>query len=170
MPITIIVEDGTGVAGANAYANVADVRAYALNRGVTLSADDDVVSAQLIKAFDYVETKECEFQGVRVFAESAFPRIGVIINGVEIAETAIPNLLLAANGQLVIAQSNGIDITPNFIAADYVTEEKVGPLTTKFADPLKVGISPKLGAVDAALAPLFGACASTGFGFKTMRV
>jgi len=170
MPITITVEDGTGVANANAYSTVADVRDYALNRGVVLSDDDDKVSAQLINAFDYIETKECEFQGNRVFENSAFPREGVIVNGVTIAADAIPKLLIAASGQLVVAQSNGIDITPNFVAADYVTEEKVGPLTTKFADPTVVGMAPKLGAVDAALAPLFGVCASVGLGLRTVRV
>lgn len=170
MPITITVEDGTGVANANSYLTVDAAREYALNRGVVLSTDDDEVAAELIKGFDYIETKECEFQGTRVFADTAFPRSGVEVNGVEIAETEMPKLLLAAQGQLSIAQANGIDPMPNFVAGDFVTEEKVGPLTTKFADPLEVGVAPKLGAVDAALAPLFGVCASTGFGFSTKRV
>jgi hypothetical protein len=170
MPIVVNVEDGTGVTDANSYLSVAAVRDYAANRGFTLSVDDDVVAAQLIRSFDYVETKECDFQGERVFADSAFPRIGVVINNVEIAETAIPNLLFAATAQLVIAQANGVDIMPNFVAGDYVVEEKVGPLTTKFADPVLVGMGPKLGAVDAALAPLFGRCASPGFGLRTVRV
>lgn len=170
MPIAIVVEDGTGVAGANSYASVDTARAYAANRGVTLSSDDDVVAAQLIQGFDYIETKECEFQGTRVFVESAFPRRCVVVNGREIPETEIPSLLIAAQIQLVIAQANGINVMPNFVAADYVTEEKVGPLTTKYADPLSVGVAPKLGAVDAALAPLFGQCASGGLGIKTYRV
>lgn len=170
MPVVVIVEDGSGVPGANSYMDVETVREYAENRGFVLSDDDDAVSAQLIRSFDYIETKECDFQGVRVYAESAFPRQGVVINGVEIAADAIPALLIAAQAQLVIAQHNGIDIMPNFVAADYVTEEKVGPLTTKYADPLAVGIAPKLGAVDAMLAPLFGRCASVGFGLKTVRV
>lgn len=169
MAVVIIVEDGSGVADANSYITVADARIYAANRGVTLSDDDDTVATQLVRSFDYIETKECEFQGVRVYAESAFPRVGVIINGVEIAEDAIPKLLIAAQVQTVMALAGGIDILPNFVAADYVTEEKVGPLTTKYADPLAVGMGPKLGAVDAMLAPLFGQCAS-GFEVKTVRV
>jgi len=170
MPIVVIVEDGTGVANANSYMTVEAVRIYAANRGFELSTDDDVVAAQLIRGFDYVETKECEFQGERVYLESAFPRSGVVINGVEIADNAIPNLLTSAIGQLVIAQNNGIDIMPNFVAADYVIKEKTGPLETTYADPVLVGMGPKLGAVDAALAPLFGRCASPGLGFRTMRV
>lgn len=170
MPIAIIVENGTGVDGANSYVAIDTAREFAANRGVVLSTDDDVVAAQLIRAFDYIETQECEFQGVRVYIESAFPREGVVINGVEIADNAIPNLLVAAQIQLVIAQANGIDIMPNFVAADYVIEEKTGPLTTKYADPLLVGVAPKLGAVDAMLAPLFGRCATAGLGLKTVRV
>lgn len=170
MPINVIVENGTGVTGANSYASVEDARTFATNRGIGLSTDDDVVAAQLISAFDFIETKECEFQGCRVYVESAFPRTGVVINKREIPADEIPALLIVAQFQLVIAQNNGIDIMPNFVAADYVTEEKVGPLTTKYADPLAVGVAPKLGAVDAALAPLFGQCASGGMSIKTYRV
>ena len=170
MPIQIIVENGTGVQGANSYVSVVDARAFAANRGLILSGNDDVISAQLITAFDYVETKECEFQGSRVYIGSAFPRNGVIVNGREIPNTEIPMLLISAQIQLVMAQENGIDIMPNFVAADYVTKEKVGPLETTYADPLAVGISPKLGAVDASLAPLFGQCASGGLSIKTYRV
>lgn len=170
MPIEVIVEDGTGVADANSYMSIETVRHYAANRGFTLSAENDVVAAQLIRGFDYIETKECEFQGERVYAATAFPRSGVVINGVEIADNAIPNLLTSALGHLVIAQNNGIDIMPNFVAGDYIVKEKTGPLETTFADPILVGMGPKLGAVDAALAPLFGRCASPGLGFRTMRV
>lgn len=170
MPVVIIVEDGSGVADANSYASVDTAREYATNRGFTLSDDDDAVAAFLIRGFDYLETKECEYQGERIYAESAFPRVGVEINGVDIPSDEIPKLAVAAQLQLVIAQSNGIDIMPNFVAGDYVTEEKVGPLTTKFADPVLVGMGPKLGAVDAMLAPLFGQCVSSGFGLTTARV
>lgn len=144
MPIQIIVENGTGVQGANSYVSVIAARAFAANRGLNLSEDDDVVAAQLINAFDYIETKECEFQGSRVYIDSAFPRNGVRVNCREIPNTEIPMLLISAQIQLVMAQENGIDIMPNFVAADYVTKEKVGPLETTYADPLAVGISRSL--------------------------
>lgn len=170
MPIAITVEDGSGVVGANSYVSIEDAREYAANRGYVLSDEDDVVAAQLIRAFDYIEAKECEFQGERIYIESAFPRRDVRINGVDLPINRIPSLLIAAQVQLAIAQLNGIDIMPNFVAADYVTKEKVGPLETTYADPVLVGIAPKLGAVDAMLAPLFGRCASGGMGIRTVRV
>lgn len=170
MPIQIIVETGLGVVGANSYISVADVRAFAFNRGVAVSENDDTVAAQLINAFDYLETKECEFQGERVYIESVFPRSGVVINEREVSSTEIPSLLIYAQAQLVMAQTNGINIMPNFVASDYVTKEKVGPLETTYADPISAGIAPKLGAVDAMLAPLFGRCASGGMGIRTVRV
>jgi hypothetical protein len=55
-------------------------------------------------------------------------------------------------------------------AADYVTEETVGPITTKYANPVQVGVRPKLGLVDSLLAPLFGSCGETGFSLKSVRV
>lgn len=170
MPIVIIPEDGSGVSGANSYVSVADARAYAADRGHSLSDDDDVVAAQLIRASDYLEAKECEFQGERVFPARAFPRRGVRINGADLPADSVPSLLIAAQIQLVIAQLGGIDIMPNFVAADYVTKEKVGPLEMTYADPVAVGIAPRLGAVDAMLAPLFGRCASSGMGIRTIRV
>lgn len=40
--MAIIVEDGTGVTGANSYISLADARTYATNRGFELSADDTI--------------------------------------------------------------------------------------------------------------------------------
>lgn len=168
MPVEIIVEDGSGVEDANSYATVETAREFAEKRGVVLSADNDEVSSQLIRAFDWLDAKEEEFQGVRVYADTAFPRAGVTVNGFELAADAIPKQLIAAQLQLVIAQSNGIDISPNFVPADYVVKEKVGPLETTFADPVEVGVSPKLGAVDAVLSPLF--LRRTVAGLVTVRV
>ena len=170
MPILITPEDGSGILDANSYVSIEDARKYAVNHGYVLSDEDDVVAVQLIKAFDYIEAKECEFQGTRLYIESAFPRRDVRLNGADLPINSIPSLLIGAQVQLVIAQHNGIDIMPNFVAADYVTKEKVGPLETTYADPLSVGIAPKLGAVDAMLAPLFGRCASGGMGIRTVRV
>jgi hypothetical protein len=172
MAIQIIVEDGSGVANANSYQTVPQARQYALNRGVELSNDDDVVAGQLISGTDYLETFACDFQGSRSSSTQAlqWPRIDVKLYGDDLPSNVIPNLLQSALNQLVIAQESGIDLQPNYSANDFVIKEKVGPLETVYADPLNVGLKPNLTAVDALLAPLFGQCASSGFGFKTVRV
>lgn len=171
MPILITVEDGTGVADANSYVTVAEARQYAANRGVTLSAADNDVAAMLIKAVDYLEAQCCRYQGAKVDQNQAlcWPRTGVYLGSAEFPSDAIPNSLKAAQNALVMAVNQGIDLLPNTTAADYVTEETVGPITTKFANPVAVGLSPNLNAAEALLAPLFGECRSYG-GFTTVRV
>jgi len=175
MTISIVVEDGTNVASANSFNTIAEARTYALNRGVTLSATDDVVAAQLIKATDYIQSKCCDFQGYETYETQVlcFPREELYISGRLFASDEIPAQLKGAQIQLVMAQAAGINIFPNALATDFVVEEKIGPITTKYADPTKVGLgdlSPSMTAVEALLKPLFSVCGQHGFAFKTLRV
>lgn len=170
MAIEIIIENGSNVANANSYVSVADARTYAANRGVALSIDDDEVAKLLIKATDYLESKACEYQGSPTNSDQAlaWPRICVSLNGADVLSDSIPKKLKDAQIQTAMAISEGFEPLGNVSAGDYVVEETVGPITTKFADPSKVGVAPKLHGVDALLAPLCGKCA--GIGLKTVRV
>src|SRR6187431_658285 len=153
MAIVITVEDGSNVPGANSYQSVAAVREYAEYRGVELDPDDEVVKAQIIVGMDYLEAKECEFQGWRTYEDQAlsWPRTGVILNCKAYPTDAIPSQLKGALAQLVMAQEAGIDIAPNTSADDFIVSAKVGPLSVQLADPSKVGsgdLSPTMTAVD----------------------
>ena len=75
---TIIVEDGSVVAGANSYVTEAELTTYAADRGITLTAATDVL---LIKAMDYIES--LSFIGTK-FSEGQslqWPRSNVYIDG-----------------------------------------------------------------------------------------
>ena len=172
MAITITVEDGSGVAGANSYVSVADARTYAANRGIALPADDDELAAMLIQASDYLEAQECRYQGDRTSSTQAlaWPRTGVVLNGDDFPTNVIPQSLIGAQVQLAIAINAGFDLQPNISPQDYVTREKVGPIETEYADPVAVGIMPTFTAVNALLAPLFGECAANKFALRTLRV
>lgn len=177
MSIAIIVEDGSNVPNANSYVSIADARLYALNRGVVLPVDDDSVASMLINATDYLETFACEYLGKKtsVTQPLEWPRtIKLYEGGCEstppFGVNEIPKNLIAAQIQGAIAISEGFSLQGNINPQDYVTRETVGPITTEYADPIKVGISPKFGAIDALLAPLFGKCANNGGGFRTYRV
>jgi len=63
--MALIIEDGTIVAGADSYATLAVLRAYALKRGVTLSAVDADLEVLAIKAMDYIGSFEDKFQSAR---------------------------------------------------------------------------------------------------------
>jgi hypothetical protein len=171
MAISIIVEDGSVVESANSYITVAEARIYASNRGVTLPTTDDSVAAMLIQATDYLQARECKYQGERVSASQvlSFPRSDVVIFGIPLASDAIPGCLKAAQVQLAMAVNAGFELLPNVTANSYVTKEKVGVIETEYSDPLQVGMSPSFGAVESLLAPLFGEC-SNGFALRTIRV
>jgi hypothetical protein len=173
MAVTIIVEDGSGVEDANSYVSVEDVRTYATQRGVTLPSDDDELAALVIKAADFIESFACDFQGAKTDCEQAmqWPRTGVVVCCNEIASNVIPKELKKAQCASVLAANEGIVLQPNITPESYVVEETVGPITTKFADPSKVGISPRFTGVDALLKPLFAAsCGQAGLSLSTYRV
>ena len=173
MTIAIIVEDGSNVTNANSFVTIAEVRSYAVERGVTLSATNDDITVQIIKAKDYLESFANRYQGEMTNEGQSlqWPRTDVYLYGSETAfsSNAIPKELKSAQCAAILAIAEGVDIMPNYSASNFVTEETVGPITTKYADPTKVGIVPTLTAVDSLLAPLFGSTA-TGFALRTMRV
>lgn len=174
MAIAIIVEDGSNVPNANSYVSLSGAREYAEYRGVELPSDDDELAALLIVGMDYLESKECEFQGYRAndTQSLSWPRSGVYLNCKEYPSDVIPSQLIGALVQLAIAQDAGIDIFPNTTSEDYITSAKVGPLSVSFSDPAKVGLgdlSPNMTAVDALLKPLFYQCNESA-GLFTRRV
>ena len=70
--MTIIVEDGSNVPNANSYASLADIRAYALNRGITLSATDSVLEPMVFKSMDYIESVGANFQGTQTYTAPTY--------------------------------------------------------------------------------------------------
>ena len=65
--MTLIVEDGSIVAGAESYISVADAETYLTNRGMTLSGSTADKEAALRKATDYmVQVYRMRWQGWKV--------------------------------------------------------------------------------------------------------
>jgi len=166
--MALIVEDGTVVANANSYQTVAEITAYALARGVTLTGDIEVLA---IQAMDYLEAQRARYQGNKVeplVQELQFPRYNVYIDCVLFPSDEIPKELQNAQNQLVIELHNSVDILPTSEEA-FITEEKIGPITTKYSDTVRTSIEPTMTAVDALLEPLFFACGQK-FALTTLRV
>ena len=177
MALTLIVENGTNIDGANTYASVETVREYSANRGVTLSVDDDAVAIQIVKAMDYLSTFEGRWKGQQTYVTQSlpWPRGGIYYSGYSYQpNTAIPAKLIAALGQLVIEQHNGIEL---FFATDtgeaWITREKLDVIETEYSEAVRLaqmargGKGPTLPLVDALLAPLLTA---GGFSLVTVRV
>ena len=76
--MTLIVEDGTLVANANSYVDLATARTYSIARNVVPCADDVLLEGNLIRAMDFIESHRDDFKGWLVKETQAlqFPRLG----------------------------------------------------------------------------------------------
>lgn len=175
--MTLIVEDGSNVAGANSYSDLVGIRAYASARGVTLSDDDSVLEPLAFQAMDYIEAKRKDFQGKKtnyVGADGSlpipqplqWPRCGVFIDDEPFSQYAIPVELVNAQCQLCIEFTNGIDAMPT-IAGPFVTSEQVDVLKTTYSETIGTG-APTMQKVDALLSVLLRD--DSGFVLTTVRL
>jgi len=94
---TIVVEDGTVVAGANSYQSVADLRAFAAERALPLPVSDNDVGVLLLNAMDYME-RRCglNWLGFKYSRDQdvAWPRLEVNVEGYWYQYNELPKQLL----------------------------------------------------------------------------
>lgn len=112
--MALIVEDGTGVAGANGYITVAELDDYWSCRNVTLSQTVPEKEAAIIIATQYVDLNN-SWKGSIVFGDQPldWPRVGVVDDeGRPIASMTIPNQLKNAVAEYAKRQLTA-DIQPD---------------------------------------------------------
>ena len=126
---TIVVEDGTVVAGANSYVTEAELTTYAADRGVMLTTTTDVL---LIKAMDYIES--LAFIGYRhVGAQPLqWPRDQVYIDGQHISRTTLPKELKSGLLAAALAVDDELDPLRNVERA--TKREKVDVIEVEYMD------------------------------------
>jgi hypothetical protein len=171
--MALIVEDGSGVENANAYASVADVVAYAASRGKTITPE--AAEPLIFNAMDYLSMFDAKWSGRRSYPGQAlaFPRYGIYFDQTPIPFDAMPPNLIAALGQLVIAQTQGVNLLGTDTREAFVTKEKVDVIETTYSEAVRIaqiqagGLLPQMPLVAALLAPLMG---GGGFQIKTVRV
>lgn len=162
--MTLILEDGSNVAGANTYCTLVEIRAYASMRGVTLSSDDSVLTPLSFQAMDYIESKRKDFQGWKsnyigddgtlpIPQPLQWPRRNVFIDNSEVAFNAIPVELKNAQCQLCIELANGVDLMPTS-TGQFVKMEKVGTIETQYSETIGTTGIPTLPKVDVLMEPL----------------
>ena len=158
--MALTIETGTGVANANSFATVTECRDYATQRGLELPTNDSDVEALLIKAQDYLQSLEGNFQGSRTHTiqELAFPREGVVLFGVEQQKESIPKLLKTAQCRLAFDASQADLLTTG--GGRIIKKEQVGPLVTEYDNDGVANPQVKLTQALAHLDPLFKSNAS----------
>lgn len=164
--MTLTVEDGSIVTGANSYISLAEARAYATARGVTLSAVDAELEPLIIKATDYLESFAERYKGEVVEYDQplSWPRLYADFRGYEIDATTIPESLKRAQMQAVIEINNGVDLLPTETGAR-VKREEVGPIKTEY-DTARSPALPNMPMLESILGPLLKA---GGFSYVTRR-
>lgn len=163
----LIIEDGTSPAGAASYASVAEARAYASARGLSLPSGDSDVEALLIKAADYLDSLEPRFKGSRYSASQplAWPRQYVyLFNSTDELGQVIPSQLKAAQCQLAVDYTS-LDLLPTSDGREII-REKLDVLETEYAPKGVSTVTPTPSKALAILAPLFTA----GFSLTTRRI
>jgi len=126
--MTIVVEDGSQVVGANSYVTEAELTAYAVARGITISGDPEEL---LIRAMDYLENQE--FIGTKYQHDQAlqWPRAYVIIDKFYFDVDEIPPLLKDSQCEIALAIDNGEDPLADVERQKISTT--VGPISVTYA-------------------------------------
>lgn len=91
--MAIVVEDGTIVADANSYVTLAEVRAYATLRGITVPAADGDLEKHLHLAMDWFESEDFPSARLDATQSLSFPRDAIVVDGIRYMEGAIPKLV-----------------------------------------------------------------------------
>lgn len=137
MAFTLQNDDGT-IDDANAYASPAELRAYALDRGVDLTArSDDDLQVAVVKATDFLDSA---FQFVgrqkRDAQGTSWPRLGITTS----SQRGLPAALVKACMQLALRAAQGTALTADTTVDPSgqvvsATSVKVGPIekSTQFA-------------------------------------
>ena len=135
---TLVVEDGSGVTDANTYIDEAYLTSYASDRGFSIPSLTADRQTYLLQAMDYLAWFVEGYQGTKTVATNSlpWPRQDVTIDSVVVVKTTIPEQLKKAQAQLVVELQKRTKLFPsaNSITTEgYVTEETIGPLTTKYS-------------------------------------
>jgi hypothetical protein len=166
--MALIVEDGTGLANANSYNLVSEIRAYAEARGYDLPPEDGDVEKLAIQATDYTESFYDRYQGKMLTQTQAlqWPRVGVTLYGVELDPATIPRQLKTAHAQATVEAYNS-DLMPNETAT-LVKKEKVDVIEVEYIEATASEGKSSFTKIDSLLEPLFGN--TGGWSLSSLRV
>lgn len=133
--MALIVETGDGLSNAQTYATVAQLKAFATARGLSVPSAQNDCEVLLVKAADAMHGLPYKGERVRKTQALDFPRIGVCIDGFDYDSTEIPVEVVHAQCALAI-ESQTVDLLPTagVNASGAVLQETVGPVSTTYAD------------------------------------
>lgn len=133
--MALVVEDGTGLANAESYDSVAGIGVYLAAFGDTSwaaasTAAQEVAARKGTRFIDASGVEEWQGYALRPEQSLAHPRVGIVVDGYELAYAPLPARLKQAQALLSLAALT-TDIYPNLAAGSAPTESetiKVGPI------------------------------------------
>lgn len=155
--MTIIVEDGSNVPGANSYVSLADARTILVDLGQDLDTDDGIAEQQLLNAANYIEAFRSKYQGWKTndVQSMQWPRVGVVVDNRIIDTVTIPQDLINAQVFAAYEFSQGQILQPSSTGQTTQSEEVVGAVKVSYFNTGSVDGSPTLVRVMDSLNPLF---------------
>jgi hypothetical protein len=149
--VALIVEDGSGVTGAESYITVAGADTYFSDRGNAMwdALTTEQKEQALRKGTDYMEGRY-RWRGERVADDQAlsWPRTCVYAFGHLVDSDVVPERVQRACAELAV-RASADDLSPDVGAQ--VKSETVGPISVTYADGARQTTAYKL--VDAMLSP-----------------
>lgn len=163
--MALIVEDGTGVTGANSYVSVEEIRAYCEQRGISLPTASSEVEVMAVLAFDYIESFRTSYKGrtTKPNQRTSWPRSRVVIDCEPLPEDLIPWQIKEAQCQAT-GEALETDLMPNSTAA--IKKEKVDVLEVEYQASADSGVPATFPKIDSKLEVLMG---SSGFRVRVVR-
>lgn len=128
--MAFVLEDGTGLVNANAYASVAFMRAHWAEVGITFAQADGLLEVAIIKATRYVENRYgTRWLGRREFPDTpqalSWPRLYVRQPDSCSDYTGVPLPLQRAVSEYAQRALLGTNLQPDASSSPFVTRKKV---------------------------------------------
>lgn len=165
--MSLIIETGSGVTGANSYVTVLELRAFGTLRGLTLGSDaaleialvlacDKLESSYKYKGRKTVETQPLLWPRQLVYLEDAYNPL---------SSTSIPDKLKQAQCQFAY-EATLRDLQPTGTGQE-VLKKKVDVIEIEYAKSGSGTITPEFNKAEEMLRPLL---LDAGFGLTTVRI
>lgn len=169
--MTLIVEDGSIVAGADSFVSLTDARTLADKYGWILPVDDADAEAALRNGAVYIGLQEPSLCGTRVSALQSlpFPRQGISLYGFPFANDAIPPQVIQAQIAAAVEYGKGSDVRGSTDGRITTMERVEGAVTVQYADNGVTGSTITITAALDALKPLICGGGNNGFQFRVQR-
>lgn len=153
--MSLIIENGTGVANADSYQTEVDAQATALLYGISLPSDVTEAETALRQGYLNLNTNESLLQGYRVYQVQTgiFPRYDVYANGFLVPNDSIPQDVIMAQLYAASAIASGVDVNAIDNGQNLKSFNVDGVYSEEYQDGARVKVNSRITGVYNSLYP-----------------